>query len=182
MNGTVTRICVNKNNNIDGDLRIWPKSDMSTTTSIPVLSAGTSIPYSFRPPSSPTGCHSTFGLHHYSIDKNVTYGTISPHAYNPSIEKPWQGIWCGDYFDHGAEFLLMLQPDPTNTPQRKSLLVVKLTSPDDNTVLLSLIFLTMDSYGLLEKKNSELLAWSGVRFTLLPTDSGSVSCPRPPKS
>ena len=161
---------------------MWPKSDMSTTTSIPVLSAGTSIPYSFRPPSSPTGCHSTFGLHHYSIDKNVTYGTISPHAYNPSIEEPWQGIWCGDYFDHGAEFLLMLQPDPTNTPQRKSLLVVKLTSPDDNTVLLSLIFLSMDSYGLLEKKNSELLAWSGVRFTLLPMDSGSVSCPRPPKS
>lgn len=29
----------------------------------------------------------------------------------PSAEKPWQGIWCGDYNSHGCEFLLLTQPD-----------------------------------------------------------------------
>jgi hypothetical protein len=47
---------------------------------------------------------------------------MSPEAYTPSVEKPWQGIWCGDYFDHGVELLLVLQPDSTD-----SLLAVKLT-------------------------------------------------------
>jgi hypothetical protein len=112
---------------IGGDLGMWPISDMSASTSISRVSAGTSIPDSFRPSSTPADCHPTFGLHHHSIDKTVTYGTISPNATTPSVEKPWQGIWCGDYFHHGVEFLLVLQPDSIDTDQRKSLLAVKLT-------------------------------------------------------
>ena len=68
---------------IDGGLAMWPTPNMHTLTSLSSLHAGTSTPDSFLPPSSPTGCHPTFGLHHYSIDKNVTHGTISPHAYTP---------------------------------------------------------------------------------------------------
>lgn len=112
---------------------MWPTPNMPAPASIPKLSAGGSIPYSFRPPSSPTTCYPTFSLHHkidhqsdhgstgahsssrqsepHVIDKTITYGTVSPDAYTTIIEKPLQGIWCGDYFDHGAEFLLMLQPD-----------------------------------------------------------------------
>jgi hypothetical protein len=111
---------------VGGDLAMWPTPDMSASTSIPMPSDGTGLPDSFRPSSTPTGCHPTFSLH--SIDKTVTYGTISPKSYNPSIERPWQGIWCGDYFDHGVEFLLLLQSDSTDTTnQHKSLLAVKLT-------------------------------------------------------
>jgi hypothetical protein len=84
----------------------------------------------------PTACHPTFQLrirveHHQDdgttgtdrsdtthesgmVEEIITYGTISPTSYTPTIEKPWQGIWCGDYFDHGVEFLLMLQPEPSN--------------------------------------------------------------------
>ena len=110
---------------------MWPTPDMSAPVSIPKLSADASIPDSFRPPSSPTSCHPTFSLHHkiehqsdhgstgahssstqsepHVIDKTITYGIVLPDAYTTNIEKSLQGIWCGDYFDHGAEFLLMLQ-------------------------------------------------------------------------
>lgn len=39
------------------------------------------------------------------------YGTLAIEAYTPTPEKPWQGIWCGDYNAHGVEFLLITQPD-----------------------------------------------------------------------
>jgi hypothetical protein len=107
---------------ITGDLGMWPTPDMSASTSIPRSQDGTSISDSFRPSSTPTQCQPTFTLHHHGVDKTVTYGTMSPEAYIQSVEKPWQGIWCGDYFNHGVEFLLMLQSDSTD-----SLLAVKLT-------------------------------------------------------
>ncbi|KAI5201406.1 hypothetical protein E4T39_05231 [Aureobasidium subglaciale] len=40
-----------------------------------------------------------------------TYATLPQSCYVPSKQKPWQGIWCGDYSGHGCEFLLVLQPD-----------------------------------------------------------------------
>ncbi|KAF7117897.1 hypothetical protein CNMCM5793_007228 [Aspergillus hiratsukae] len=44
-----------------------------------------------------------------------TYATLDPRLYTPTREKPYQGIWVGDYSAHGCEFLLFLQrdtPDP----------------------------------------------------------------------
>ncbi|KAK5136232.1 hypothetical protein LTR08_003839 [Meristemomyces frigidus] len=41
----------------------------------------------------------------------TTYATLPQSALTPTAEKPWQGIWCGDYSGHGCEFLIMLQPD-----------------------------------------------------------------------
>jgi len=32
-------------------------------------------------------------------------------CYTPTKERPWQGIWCGDYSGHGCEFLLITQSD-----------------------------------------------------------------------
>jgi hypothetical protein len=122
---TRVELSLGHNTPVGGDLAMWPTPDMSAMTSLP---AGTSIPDSFRPSNTPTGCHPTFTLHHLGIDKTVTYGTMSPKSYTPSAERPWQGIWCGDYFNHGVEFLLLLQPGSTDTTnQRKSLLAVKLT-------------------------------------------------------
>ena len=40
-----------------------------------------------------------------------TYATLDPDLYTPTEDKPWRGIWVGDYGGHGCEFLLMHQPD-----------------------------------------------------------------------
>jgi hypothetical protein len=40
-----------------------------------------------------------------------TYATLDPKLYTPTEDKPWRGIWVGDYSGHGCEFLLMNQPD-----------------------------------------------------------------------
>ncbi|KAI1264852.1 hypothetical protein F5Y18DRAFT_388626 [Xylariaceae sp. FL1019] len=41
----------------------------------------------------------------------VTYSTLDPSLYTPTREKPWKGIWVGDYSTHGCEFILINQPD-----------------------------------------------------------------------
>jgi hypothetical protein len=37
------------------------------------------------------------------------YATLDPALYVPTKEKPYQGIWVGDYSAHGCEFLLIYQ-------------------------------------------------------------------------
>lgn len=49
----------------------------------------------------------------------TTYGTLDPACYAPTKDKPWQGIWCGDYSGHGCEFLVIMQPDePRPLPEK----------------------------------------------------------------
>jgi hypothetical protein len=36
-----------------------------------------------------------------------TYATLDPKLYTPTEEKPYRGIWVGDYSGHGCEFLLV---------------------------------------------------------------------------
>ncbi|KAM7191705.1 protein executer 2, chloroplastic [Naviculisporaceae sp. PSN 640] len=50
------------------------------------------------------------------LDLNIgervsTYSTLDPALYTPTEEKPYRGIWVGDYSGHGCEFLLINQPD-----------------------------------------------------------------------
>lgn len=45
------------------------------------------------------------------MDGISTYSTLRPDLYTPTEEKPYQGIWVGDYSAHGSEFLLVLQSD-----------------------------------------------------------------------
>jgi hypothetical protein len=40
-----------------------------------------------------------------------TFATLDPKLYTPTEEKPYRGIWVGDYSGHGCEFLLINQPD-----------------------------------------------------------------------
>lgn len=123
---------------ISVDPGMWPTPDMFASTSIPRPAAGTSMPSTYRPSSNPTRCtpifclrdkipydsgQSSAGTYPSSteserciVDRTVTYGTMSPDIYTPNIEKPWQGIWCGDYFHHGVEFLLILQPESSDKP------------------------------------------------------------------
>jgi hypothetical protein len=49
----------------------------------------------------------------------TTWATLPEECYTPTPQKPWQGIWCGDYAGHGCEFLVMMQPDdPKPLPER----------------------------------------------------------------
>ena len=41
----------------------------------------------------------------------TTYAALQAHLYTPTVEKPWRGIWVGDYAGHSCEFLLIHQPD-----------------------------------------------------------------------
>jgi len=40
-----------------------------------------------------------------------TWSTIDPALYTPTPEKPYQGIYVGDYAGHGCEFLLVMQTE-----------------------------------------------------------------------
>ena len=44
----------------------------------------------------------------------MTFSTLLEESYKPTKEKPWQGIWVGDYSGHGCEFLLVLQREVTS--------------------------------------------------------------------
>jgi Cyclin D1 binding domain/F-box domain len=46
----------------------------------------------------------------------TTYSTLDPKLYTPTPEKPYRGIWVGDYAGHGCEFLLLHQPDDEDIP------------------------------------------------------------------
>jgi hypothetical protein len=43
-------------------------------------------------------------------DHVETYATLDPYLYTPTEEKPYRGIWVGDFIGHGCEFLLLHQP------------------------------------------------------------------------
>ena len=45
-----------------------------------------------------------------------TWSTLDLSLYVPTPEKPYQGIYVGDYAGHGCEFLLVMQTDKAPTP------------------------------------------------------------------
>ncbi|KXG45513.1 Protein of unknown function DUF3506 [Penicillium griseofulvum] len=45
---------------------------------------------------------------------SLTFSTLDPILYTPTAEKPYQGIWVGDYEAHGCEFMLVLQGEKTD--------------------------------------------------------------------
>ena len=42
----------------------------------------------------------------------MTWSTLPEECYTPTAEKPYQGIWVGDYSGHGCEFLVIIQKTP----------------------------------------------------------------------
>jgi hypothetical protein len=49
-----------------------------------------------------------------------SYATLDPSLYTPTKEKPYQGIWVGDYSAHGCEFLLLFQQDPPRSDSQET--------------------------------------------------------------
>lgn len=65
------------------------------------------------------------GLLHYGgrVGEEVsTWSTLDPSLYTPTPEKPFQGIYVGDYAGHGCEFLVVMHteqaPPPPPRPAR----------------------------------------------------------------
>lgn len=48
-----------------------------------------------------------------------TWSTLCPSLYTPTAEKPYQGIFVGDYAAHGCEILLVLQSDTAPISARR---------------------------------------------------------------
>jgi hypothetical protein len=65
-----------------------------------------------------------FAPRHHGLSMRIgedisTWATLPEECYTPTAQKPWQGIWCGDYAGHGCEFLVIMQPDnPQPLPER----------------------------------------------------------------
>lgn len=62
------------------------------------------------------------GMSHFGIrigEEVSTWSTIDPALYTPTDEKPYQGLYVGDYAGHGCEFLLVMQTEnPPPIPPR----------------------------------------------------------------
>ncbi|KAF2735608.1 hypothetical protein EJ04DRAFT_511700 [Polyplosphaeria fusca] len=66
----------------------------------------------------------TLGVSSRMGEATTTWATLPTECYTPTPQKPWQGIWCGDYAGHGCEFLVVLQPDhPNPLPERAELVM-----------------------------------------------------------
>ncbi|KAI4139797.1 MAG: hypothetical protein L6R39_006109 [Caloplaca ligustica] len=52
----------------------------------------------------------------------MTFSTLPEECYRATKEKPWQGIWVGDYSGHGCEFVLLIQRavDPSADPPKSA--------------------------------------------------------------
>jgi len=125
--------------------RPWPKEITTTATPIwPPLTLPSvdrtrndDVPSGFRQPGQKPGqldqlSTSTFRLRKWMqfsteslgmrmrIGEDITtWATLPEEWYTPTPQKPWQGIWCGDYAGHGCEFLAIMQPDnPKPLPER----------------------------------------------------------------
>ena len=51
-------------------------------------------------------------------EQTTTWSALLRETYSPSKQKPWQGIWIGDYSTHGCEFLLVMQKRVSPNRQR----------------------------------------------------------------
>jgi Cyclin D1 binding domain/F-box-like len=63
------------------------------------------------------------GLSHLGVrigEEVSTWSTIDPSLYTPTPEKPYQGIFIGDYAGHGCEFLLVMHTDKAPDPPQST--------------------------------------------------------------
>lgn len=125
-------------NKVTSPARLWPPAMVPSTERISriIYSTGTSLP-SCASEASSIGFRikrwANFRLQMTPTDNEAisNYATIDPSLYVPTKEKPYQGIWVGDYSAHGCEFLLIYQltqpGDREGSEQWNTLRAVKLT-------------------------------------------------------
>lgn len=109
----------------DPSMALWPPSIIPSTERVRNESPNKFRTGGHRPQSIDLMSEHTFRLRKWLEFSNLmqplnsvrmgedvmTFSTILEESYTPTKEKPWQGIWIGDYSGHGCEFLLVLQRD-----------------------------------------------------------------------
>ena len=94
--------------------QFWPPPLIPASNHIPrtLHSRDTQLP-SCASEVSPIGFRikrwANFRLQPTDTETISNYATLDPELYTPTKEKPYQGIWVGDYSAHGCEFLLIYQ-------------------------------------------------------------------------
>ncbi|KAL6250445.1 hypothetical protein RBB50_002747 [Rhinocladiella similis] len=78
----------------------------------------------------------SIGMSQYGVrvgEQVSTWTTLDPTLYTPTPEKPYQGIFVGDYAGHGCEFLLVMQTEKAPDPPESSTTVLsaRMTLQDD---------------------------------------------------
>ncbi|KAJ5891434.1 uncharacterized protein N7473_007662 [Penicillium subrubescens] len=140
-----------ENNKSTSPARLWPPAMIPSAERISriIYSAGTSLP-SCASEASSIGFRikrwANFRLQITPTDNEAisNYATIDPSLYVPTKEKPYQGIWVGDYSAHGCEFLLIYQIIRCEgSEQSNTLRAVKLTG-DPNVPRGEVTFVAQD--------------------------------------
>lgn len=65
----------------------------------------------------------------------ITFSSLPADCYTPTKEKPWQGIWVGDYSSHGCEFLVVIQRDQNETMYEQPVFLDQPGSEDEEQEL-----------------------------------------------
>ena len=61
----------------------------------------------------------------------MTFGTLPPEYCSPNQDKPYQGLWVGDYSGHGCEFVVVIQRDAEEARHIPPITLDTSTPPDD---------------------------------------------------
>ena len=107
----------------DPSMALWPPSIIPSTERVRNESPNKFRSDAHRPQSLDLMSEHTFRIRKWLEYSNITqplnavrmgedvmtFSTLLEESYKPTKEKPWQGIWVGDYSGHGCEFLLLVQ-------------------------------------------------------------------------
>ena len=100
-------------------MALWPPNTIPALERVRVESPSSFRDNSHKPKTYEQTSTTTFRLRtcvrvnsYERLEDIVTFSTILPEYYTPTTEKPYQGIWVGDYSGHGCEFLLIIQSTP----------------------------------------------------------------------
>lgn len=111
----------------DSGMTLWPPAILPATHRVRIESQSSVQSWKDKPQTLDQASDCTFRLrtwlelHGVAAGENVmTFSTLPEEAYTPTKEKPWQGIWVGDYSTHGCEFLAVLQTSTSNLSQADS--------------------------------------------------------------
>ncbi|ETN38670.1 uncharacterized protein HMPREF1541_06707 [Cyphellophora europaea CBS 101466] len=108
----------------DPRMDVWPPRTIPTMPRVRAASIDKFQGKGHKPQSYSQISETTFRMRHWSqfssgmsrygvrIGEEVsTWSTIDPSLYRPTPDKPFQGIFVGDYAGHGCEFLLVMHTD-----------------------------------------------------------------------
>lgn len=103
----------------DPSMALWPPAIIPATQRVRNQSQSMFRSPEHRPRSLAEASDSTFRIRRWlefrgpgsarSGEDVMTFSTILKESYTPTKQKPWQGIWVGDYSGHGCEFLVIIQ-------------------------------------------------------------------------